>query len=51
MVLKPLRIQTLRDKSGGTWHIMSPTSEKLRENVPRDPHQIASLVIPIQRLW
>ena len=28
LVLKPLRIQTLREKCGGTWHIMSPT--KLR---------------------
>ena len=29
LVLKPLQIQTLREKSGETWHIMSPQSKKV----------------------
>ena len=30
-------------KVGGTWHIMSPSSEKLGGHVPRVPHQIAPM--------
>jgi len=30
---------------GGTWHIMSPLSQKVGGHVPRVPHQIAPMVV------
>ena len=44
MVLKSLQIHTRREKSGGTQHIMSPSSEKVGRHVPRVPHQIAPML-------
>jgi len=32
-------------KVGGTWHIMSPPSEKVGGHVPRVPHQIAPMAV------
>jgi len=34
LVLKPLQIQTLGEKNGGTCHIMSPPSKKVRGTRP-----------------
>jgi len=31
-------------KVGGTWHIMSPWSEKVGGYVPRVPHQIVTMI-------
>jgi len=39
--------KTLKEKCGGTRHIMFPQSEKLGRHVPRVPHQIAPMVILI----
>ena len=45
LVLKPLQIQTLREKSGGTWHIIYPPPlKKWWGHVPRVPHQIAPML-------
>jgi len=41
LVLKPLQIQTLREKSGGTWHIMSPPSKKGGASPPCPPPNCA----------
>ena len=37
LFLKPLKIQSLKRKSGGTWHIMSPPSEKVGGTRPPCP--------------
>jgi len=39
----PFQIQNVKSKGGGTWHIMSPSSEKVGVHVPRVPHLIAPL--------
>jgi len=38
-------------KVGGTWHIMSPPSEKVGGHVPRVPHQIAPMHVTINIEW
>jgi len=38
----------LREKCGGTWHIMSPPSKKVGGHVP---HQIAPMAITSVRLY
>jgi len=45
LFLKSLQIQNLERKKWGTWHIMSPPSEKVGGHVPRVPHQIAPMLI------
>jgi len=41
LVLKPLQIQTLREKSGGTWHIMSHRLKKWGTRPPCPPPNCA----------
>ena len=43
LVLKPLQIQTLREKSGGDMAYYVPPSTKVGGHVPRVPHQIAPM--------
>jgi len=43
LFLKPLQMQNLKKKVGGTWHILLPPSEKVGGHVPRVPHQIAPM--------
>jgi len=40
LFLKPLEIQNLRKKSGGTWHIMFPRLKKWGGHVPRVPTKL-----------
>jgi len=37
-------------KVGGTWHIMSPPSEKVGGNVPRVHHQIAPMALRMRKV-